>query len=175
MDYNEFANKIRKTRGPKKMKVTSSWGVYDAYKYIRKQGWYDIGRPLKEHEFYSIIRSINNLLAEEIVKGNTVEFPHRMGKLELRKHKVGVSIEEGKLKNTYPIDWDKTVRLWYEDEEEMRKKTLVRINNNVSYYVKYSKKRATYENKNFYQFVLNRFVKRALSKNINKGKIDTLW
>lgn len=175
MDYNEFANKIRKTRGPKKMKVTSSWGVYDAYKHIRKQGWYDIERPLKEHEFYSIIRGVNNLLAEEIVKGNTVAFPYRMGKLELRKHKVGVSIEKGKLKNTYPIDWDKTVKLWYDDEEERKKKTLVRIENTTSYYVKYDKRKSTYENKNFYQFVLNQSVKRALSKNISKGKIDTLW
>ena len=44
-------------------KITNSIGVYDLYKLIRKNHWYDIGRPLKEHEFYAIIRKVNSLLA----------------------------------------------------------------------------------------------------------------
>jgi hypothetical protein len=66
-------------------KITNSIGVYDLYKKVRKNHWYDIGRPLKEHEFYTIIRSINKLLAENIVNGQIVVSPEQMGKLELRK------------------------------------------------------------------------------------------
>ena len=43
------------------------------------------------------------------------------------------------------------------------------------YYVKYAKSVAKYENKAFYQFVLNAFIKKALKENIKEGKIDTIY
>lgn len=175
MNYTEFVDKIVKRRSKKNFKVTNSWGVYDSYKAIRKHKWYDIGRPLTEHEFYKIIREVNNLLAEELAIGKEVIFPCRMGKLEIRKRPVGVSLVRGELKNTYPIAWENTIRLWFEDEEAKNKKTLVRKEVKDVYYVKYNKFRANYENQSFYEFKLNRFVKLALNKNVNKGKIDTLW
>lgn len=175
MDYKEFRNKLLKTTVPKKAKVNNSWGVYDSYKYIRKNKWFDIGRPLKEKEFYGIIRGINNLLAEEVAKGREVVFPHRMGKLELRKIQRGVSIVDGKLKNTYPIDWNETVKLWYADEEARNNKTLLRREVDYAYHIKYNKFNADYENQSFYEFALNRFIRQALKNNILKGIIDTLW
>ena len=42
MELQEFKNSIH--GAPKVMKVTNSWGVYDAYKHMRKNGWYNIGR-----------------------------------------------------------------------------------------------------------------------------------
>lgn len=176
MDYKEFDTEIRKARVSKQFKVRGSFGVYDCYKLMRKNGWYDIGRPLKEHEFYSIIRGVNDLLAEEIAQGNTVVFPARMGKLELRKLQVGVSLlDNGKLKNTYPIDWKGTLQLWFEDEESRNSKTLLRKEQEYTYFIKYDKFDANYTNQGYYQFTLNRFAKQALYRNINKGKIDTLW
>lgn len=175
MDYNEFTAIVQKKRTKKTAKVRGSWGVYDAYKYIRKNGWYNIGRPLKEHEFYSIIRRVNDLLAEEMKMGNSIHFPQGMGHIELRKHKVGVSIVNGKLRNTYPISWVNTLKLWYEDEEARNNKILVRNEGKFSYSVKYNKHNAHYINQCFYQFILNRFVRRALLNNIAKGKVDTLW
>ena len=156
-------------------KITNSIGVYDIYKKIRKNHWYDIGRPLKEHEFYAIIRSINKLLAENIVNGEIVVFPASMGKLELRKYPRGVSFMNGKLKNTYPIDWKSTNQLWAEDEEEHQKKTLLRYESPVVYHVRYCKEDATYENKMFYQFRLHQKVRKKLKENIVNGKTDTLW
>ena len=32
----------------------------DAYKWIRKNKWLDIGSPVSEHDFYKIIRGIND-------------------------------------------------------------------------------------------------------------------
>lgn len=175
MKYETFRDTITKKNCPKKAKISNSWGVYDAYKHIRKHQWYDIGRPLKEHEFYTIIRKVNNLLAKELAQGNPVIFPFRMGILELRKRPAGVSIVDGALKNTYPIDWDSTLRLWFEDEEAKKDKTLLRHEAPNVYYIKYNKFKANYENQCFYEFQLNRFVKLALKENIKKGKIDALW
>lgn len=175
MDYKEFSEVVQKKRTKKSMKVKNSWGVYDAYKLIRKNGWYNIGRPLKEHEFYSVIRSVNKLLAHELSNGNTIRFPHGMGKLEIRKLKVGVKMVNGKVKNTYPINWEKTLKLWYEDEEARNNKILLRAEIPNFYFVKYNKHDAHYVNQCFYEFVLNRFIQRAVAGKVFKGKIDTLW
>lgn len=158
-----------------KMKVTNSFGIYDIYKKIRKNGWYDIGRPLKEHEFYSIVRQVNLRFADELSKGNTVMLPEHMGSLELRKTERGVSIVDGKVKNTYPINWADTLKLWCQDEEAKKSKILLRDKEPYIFRVKYVKNHANYNNKTFYQFTLNRFIKIRLKDNIKAGKIDTLW
>lgn len=176
MEFEEFNKKIKKLDSKNKdFTVTNSFGVYDCYKAIRKHQWFNIGRPLKEKEFYAIIRGINRLLAEEIVMGNPVKFPAQMGLLELHKFQVGVSIVNGRLKNTYPIDWNKTIKLWWENKEAHEKKILVRNEESWVYRVKYCINNAKYENKMFYQFVLNSFIKKALKNNIKKRKIDALW
>lgn len=177
--FEEFRRReLNKNVGSKRdFKIKGSWGVYDSYKYIRKNGWYNIGRPLKEGEFYAIIRGINNLLAEEVALGNTITFPANMGRLELRKSKRGVGLVDGKLKITYPIDWAETFKLWYNDEEAHQNKNLMYFENEYVYHVKYlvTGPRARYVNKCFYQFALNSFLKKHLSDNIIAGKIDTLW
>lgn len=173
--YQEFENKVLKRYGHKKMKVTNSWGAYDAFKHMRKNKWYNIGRPVKENEFYKIIRSVNKLLANEIANGNTVVFPYRMGKLELRKVKRGVSIVNGKMRITYPVDWHSTLKLWYEDEEAKKNKSLIRHEAKEDYSIKYSKFAANYTNMIYYEFDLNRYIRLNLRDNITKGKIESLW
>lgn len=165
---------IHRPKGSKG-KVRDSVGVYDMYKYIRKNHWYDIGRPVTEKEFYSIVRSINRLMADEISSGNTINFPSRMGKLELRKYKAGAFMVDGKLRITYPIDWGGTLNLWREDEEARKNKTTLRHQNEWVYHIRYVKHDATYENKLFYQFDVNTFIKKALVSNIKQGNTDTLW
>jgi len=171
-DFKTFKRNL--VNGSHQMKVTNSFGVYDAYKHIRKNGWYNIGRPVKEKEFYAVIRQVNNLLAKEIAKGNDVRFPERMGLLELRKYERGASFVKGKLRITYPVDWNETLKLWYEDGEAYKNKTLLRTKGKYTYRVKYNVfgDNAKYENKGFYLFTLNRKIKKALKENINQGKVD---
>lgn len=175
MELKELTNTVCKKSGKKNYKVTNSFGVYDVYKLIRKNKWYKIGRPLKEHEFYAVIRGVNDILASKLAKGDTVVFPAKMGKLELRKSEVGASIVNGKLAVTYPIDWSETFKLWCSDSEAMTNKTLVRRNNTEVFRVRYNKYDADYNNQCYYGFSLNRAVKRALKTNIEKGKVDALW
>ena len=128
MTFEEFQNNLIKRcgKGKKTFRASGSWGVYDAYKAIRKKGWGRIERPLKEGEFYNIIRSVNNLIAESVANGETIVFPNKMGKLELRKEKKGVEMYGDKIYISYPVDWPKTHRLWYEDPEAYKNKVLVR-------------------------------------------------
>ena len=171
--YKDFKSVIQGLQNTRTHKITDSLGVYDAYKYIRKHKWFNISRPLTEHEFYQIIRRVNNYLAEELVNGNDITFPNRMGKLELRKrNSLPVIDKNGSLKVTYAIDWDSTLKLWYNDEEAFNNKTLIRLPERSIFKVKYNKDSANYENKSFMEFQINRDIKTRLKQKIKNNEID---
>lgn len=164
---------ILKVNESREHRVTNSLGVYDAYKYIRKNKWFNIGRPLKEHEFYSIIRRVNDLLADNLVSGTEIILPYRMGKLELRKKNAVIKVEDnGEIKTNLPIDWDRTLKLWCEDSQSLEKKTLVRVEEKELYRVFYNRLKCNYNNCSFYEFNVNRSIKRRLKKNIKEGIVD---
>lgn len=173
----EFIVSVKKVTGPREHKVKGSFGVYDSYKWTRKNKWLNIGRPITEHEFYSIIRKVNNYLADSLLYGHSIVFPKRMGELELRKGPTSVSLVNGKIKNNMPIDWDQTLKLWYEDAEAFKNKTLVRLRETELFKVVYNRIRATYKNKAFYNFKLNRDLKVRIKKKIRSGTLDAfkLW
>ena len=167
-----FLSSIRKLNEPRKHKVNNSLGVYNAYKFLRKRKWVDIGIPLTEHEFYSIIRKVNSYLAESFLQGNDIKLPHRMGRIELRKCDAKITFDGEKVKNNLPIDWDRTLKLWYEDEEAYKERTLVKIQEKEIFKVYYNKQFADYNNQVFYEFNVNRDLKRKLKQVIKEGKID---
>lgn len=169
---DDFRRAVLKVEGPRKHKVNNSLGVYDAYKYLRKNKWFDIGRPLTEHEFYTIIRQVNNYLADELLKGNDIVLPHRLGKIELRKYDSKISIKDGVVRTNLPINWDETLKLWSEDEDAYRERTLVKMEEKEIFKVFYNKGAANYNNKSFYAFEVNRDLKRRLKQKIKSGAID---
>ena len=171
--YQDFKSAIQGLQNTRTHKITNSLGVYDAYKFIRKNKWLSIPRGLTEHEFYQIIRRINNYLADELISGNDVVFPNRMGKLELRKrNSLPIIDKNGKLKVTYAIDWDKTLKLWFEDEEAYNKKQLVKIPEREIFRIRYSKEDANYKNKSFIEFQVNRDIKVRLKQKIKNNEIE---
>nr|UVX92633.1 MAG: hypothetical protein [Bacteriophage sp.] len=172
MTYEEFKSEVQHLSSPRKHKVTNSIGVYSAYKWIRKNRWLNIGRCLTEHEFYSIIRKVNDYLADSFLHGNDIKLPHRMGRIELRKYDVRINLDGEKAKTNLPIDWDKTLKLWYEDEESYKEKTLVKVEEKEIFKVYYNKQLADYNNQVFYEFNVNRELKKRLKQRIKEGKID---
>lgn len=169
---DEFRRQVLKVDGPRVHKVNNSYGVYDAYKYIRKNKWFDIGQSLTEHQFYSIIRGINNLLAESLIQGNDIELPCRMGTIEVRKYDARVSIKDGKVRTNLPIDWDRTLKLWLEDEEAYQERTLIKMEEKEIFKVYYNRIKADYNNKSLYEFIVNRDLKKRLKQKIKNGNFD---
>lgn len=153
-------------------KVNKSLGVYDAYKWLRKRKWIDIGQRLTEYEFYSIIRKVNNYLAEELSNGEDIKLPHRMGTIELRKINTYINFKNGRLHSNLPIDWNRTLKLWCEDEEAYKNRALVKMEEKEIFKVYYNRAKADYTNKSFYQFNANRELKKSLKRNIKEGKVD---
>lgn len=170
--FTEFRNKVKKVTDKRKHKITGSLGIRAAFLFVQRNKWFNIGRVLKEQQFQQIIRGVNNLLAQELMKGNSITFPLRMGSLELRKYQGSVHNINGKLNINYPINWDATLKLWYEDKESYKNKQLVRYTQKEYIKIIYNKITANYENKAFFQFIANREIKRIITKRIKQGKID---
>lgn len=168
----EEIKEIKKVNQSRKHKITNSLGVYDAYKWIRKNKWLDIGQPIKEHQFYTIIRLINKFIKEQLLECKSINLPHRMGKLELRKKQSKIEIVDGKLKIKMPVDWNKTLKLWVEDKESKKNKVLIRHESKEIYRVFYNKNNAIYKNKSYFKFHLNREFKKDLKEKILDNKID---
>ena len=172
--YKEFRNNIVKSKEPRQHRVRNSGGTYDAYKYYRKNRPKEKKYVLTESQYFSIIRKVNEHLGDLLVTGNDVLLPHRLGRLEIRKYNSNITIDEksNKIKTNLPIDWDKTLRLWFEDKECFKDKVLVRVEEKEIYKVYYNKVIAEYNNKSFYEFNVNRDLKKRLKQNIKRGKID---
>src|SRR5690554_6806468 len=93
----------------------------------------------------------------------------KMGTIEIRKFSIEPKIgEDGELIFHAPIDWDKTLRLWYEDEEAHKNKTLIKVENREVFKRFYNKLRANYKNKSFYDFLLNKNIKTNINKKAKK-------
>jgi hypothetical protein len=171
-EWARFRSSILNLKDNRVHKITSSLGVYDAYKYIRKNKWFNIGRPVTEHEFYSIVRRVNNYLAESLLLGHDIVLPCKMGRIELRKYDAKITVDGNKIKSNLPIDWDRTLKLWYEDEESYKNKTLVKVEEKEIFKVYYNRNLADYTNQVFYEFKPNRDLKRRLKQRIKDNKID---
>lgn len=171
-ETSDFRSKVLKLNEPRTHKVRNSNGVYDAYKWIRKNKWLDLPRPVTEHEFYTIIRQVNNLLADNILRGEDIVLPHRLGVIELRKYDARITLSNGKVVTNLPVDWDRTLKLWSEDEEAYKERTLIKMEEKEIFSIYYNKTRANYKNKSFYSFQPNRQLKIEIKKRIKAGKLD---
>ena len=172
MNYDEFIKEVKKVNKHRKYSISNSWGVYDGFKYYRKIRPKDSKYVLKEVQYFAIIRQVNNKLAELLSNGEDIKFPCRMGKLELRKNKLRIKIDGNKVKTNTPIDWDRTLKLWYEDKESFENKTLIKSEEKEIFRIFYNKHLVNFNNKSFYQFKPNRKLKNMIKDNIRENRID---
>lgn len=169
--FQEFVVRHQKHGG--KQKIRNSWGVYDYYKWYRRHKPKGKQYILKESQYFAIIRSVNKLLAEDILKCRIITLPERMGQLEIRKYDTSIRIgSNGEIVTNLPINWQQTLKLWYEDEESKRKKTLIRSEVREVFKLFYNKNIANYNNKGFYEFKFNKGLKHTLSCYIRQNLVD---
>lgn len=172
MTFEEFRRETLKVDQSRQHKISNSIGVYDIYKFIRKNKWMKIGQRISEHDFYTIIRNINKYYANQLCQGNDIRLPYRMGTLELRKRNATTRMQDNKLIITKPIDWQETLKLWHEDPECKEDKILVRQQHPEVFRVKYNKRNAVYNNKAFFNFRPTRDIKVRLKEQIINNNID---
>lgn len=171
MNYNNFRAKVLKVNKKKKFKVRNSYGTKQGWRWYKKNKWLD-GEPVTEKQFGIIIRTINEALIEQLLNGSDINLPHRMGRLELRKVKSRIEFKDGKLDTNLPVDWDRTLKLWYEDAKSYEDRVLIRKEYKEIFRIIYNKSKANYNNKTFYQFTPHRDVKKKLSERIKQNETD---
>lgn len=169
---NDFRKKILKVNSPRVYRINNSVGVYNSYKWIRKNKWLDIGGPVSEKDFYKIIRTLHKHLADCIARGQDVVLPYGMGRIELQKCPANIRMEKGIVKTNLPVDWDRTLRLWNDDMDAYVNRVLVRMESKEIYRIHYNRCKAKYSNKSFYELHINRDIKKKLRDNIREGNID---
>lgn len=168
---DNFRREVLKVNKSRVHKVKNSLGVYDAYKWLRKNKWLDM-EPISEHDFYAIIRAVNKALAKSFLHLGSIKLPLRMGEIILRKYHPSITLQDGKIKTNLPVDWDSTLQLWSEDKESYKKRTLIRLEEKEVFKVLYDKSKALYNNKSFYTLELNRDIKLSLKKQLKNGLLD---
>lgn len=156
-------------------RITADFGSGDYYNhFIKTTGHTEISRVL----FGKIMREFNSFVRDRIsTKGAEYFMPCRTGKIELRKVKKEVKIDDdGNIINNLPINWKASRELWAESESARRKKTKIRYTNEHTeghtFRIFYRRSKANYKNKSIYKMRFNRQLKRQLSKAIFAGKID---
>jgi len=156
-------------------KVKVDYGVNHYYAEFKKN---NKGTKITRGIYGSVIKELNSFQRDRLSsKGVEINIPSRLGKVELRKNKSEIKInEDGTVKNNLPVNWKDTRKLWLENESAKEKKIKVRYTNEhtdgYSFKVFFYKRRATFKNKSIYGMRFNRMLKRDLSKSIFDGKID---
>jgi len=156
-------------------KVKVDYGVNDYYADFKKK---NKESKVNRKIYGSVIKEFNSFQRDRLSnKGVEINMPSRLGKIELRKNKSEIRInEDGTVKNNLPVNWKDTRKLWIENEFAKEKKIKVRYTNEhtdgYSFKVFFYKRRATFKNKSIYGMRFNRKLKRDLSDSIFKGKID---
>ena len=173
MTYEEFRISTLKANQKKHhFKIHNSYGIKDAYRWCIKNKLFD--KTISEKDFRVIINTLNLSLQDQLLQGKDIKLPEFMGRIEVRKYKTYVDFEEGKLVTNLKIDWDKTLRLWFEDKEAYNNKTLIRCETKEKFKIIYNKRKAKYNNKIFYEFTPTRDLKLKLKEKINNNSFDAL-
>lgn len=162
---NEFRKKLLKVGVPKgTYTINDSWGIKDIYRLLRKE------HKIKETypQFQAIIKAMHKAMADALVEGKEIIFPHRMGGIILKKTERIYKTSWKPL----PVDWEATLQLWEEDKECFEKRQLIFHDEKTYFKFSYNKKRACFKNKLFYLFRVVREVKRRIKQEIKDGKID---
>lgn len=155
--FKEFSVSIRKTRPISK--IRNSWGAYDYFKYHKHNRPKDRSYyKITEGQFYKLLRAVNEYMLEVLIKEQHIDLPNRLGSFTVISYRPEVKIVDGKLKTSLPVDWMKTLRLWYEDREAEKKKILVRKEYDSMRVIRYQRC-YSFKGAAYYEFCFHRKAK----------------
>jgi hypothetical protein len=156
-------------------KIKVSYGIENYHKFFLK---HNKDCNISRKDFGDILREYNGFVRDELsLRGKGYTLPCSMGTIELRKKKSEVSInEDGSIKNTMAVNWQKTRKMWADSPEAKANKVKYRFVNEHSdgyvFRIAYLRTRAKFKNKTIYRLRVNRLMKRQLSTSIINKSID---
>lgn len=172
--FEEYAKEIQNVHGNRKHKITGSQNTISGFHYYRKIRPKEKEFVLKDKEYLSIIREMNNLIADYLIENKSIRLPAGFGKLEIVKYETKSWIDDnGRFISTKKIDMNSTLKLWYEDEESRLNKTLVRHDDEFVFRFNYPQYGRIYKYNGYYSIKFNRQLQQKLKLAIQAGNYDT--
>lgn len=110
--FEDYAKEVQNVHGKRKHKITGSQNTISGFSYYRKIRPKEKEFVLKDKEYLSIIREMNNLVADYLIENKSIRLPAGFGKLEVVKYETKSWIDEsGKFISTKKVDMNSTIRL----------------------------------------------------------------
>lgn len=144
--------------------------LISSYKYYRKT----IKGSEDRKTYLDIVGKFMLFLMDKVFEGFEVKLPAKMGSFYIVGRRVKPSIDEnGEIKGVAP-NWAETKKLWDNNEEAKKSKTLVYCfnerTNGIKYKLIWSRRNVNLVNKMIYSFRLSRTHKRRINELVTSGK-----
>jgi len=172
--FEDYLKEAKNVNSNRKHKITGSQNTISGFHYYRKIRPQEKEFVLKDKEYLSIIREMNNLIVDYLVENKSIRLPAGFGKLEIIKTETKSWIDDtGKFISSKKIDMNSTFKLWYEDEESRLNKTLVRHDDEFIFRIKYPQNGRMYKYNGYFSIRFNRQLRHKLMLSIKTGNYDT--
>ena len=165
---SDYMARIKKVKGHRKHRASNSYKTNDSYKEFKKTS----NMPYKTYR--AIIVRIHELMADALLRGETVKIPEDMGKLYFKRLDKNIRLIDGKLKIKQPVNWKETLKLWKEDAKCAKEKRLIWQDSPFTIRIIYRTNKSVFENKNFFKFTIARNIKLRAKQAMLDGTIDAL-
>ncbi len=163
-EYKEWLGKLQKW-GSKPYRLGHCLGARDAFHWVRKNKWKALdGKPCDKLLYGKVISTVNQCLREMLLEGHQIEFPYQMGTILLSCYPAKIWESDGEYKTNYKVDWKKTLQYLWEDKEAMDNHPRIKRIEPRIYRVRYTKRKAHFQNRYFYLFRANRSLNRTLGR-----------
>ena len=110
--FEEYLKEAKNVHSNRSHKITGSQNTISGFSYYRKIKPKEPEFVLKDKEYLSIIREMNNLVADYLIENKSIRLPAGFGKLEIVKYETQSWInEDGKFVSSKIIDMHSTFKL----------------------------------------------------------------
>lgn len=159
--FEDFRRRIQKANNPRPNKtLPKKTGIKEAFKYEKESGWKILKKGVNDHVYSKIIMTMGEKIAQALVEGHEVVLPCNMGSLAIRM-----------IPTRHKVDWNATMKFWYENKDMMKRKFLVKTKRLYEPLFDYKpNKRGYFKNSSMMRFRPNRVLAKQIRDEIEAGR-----
>lgn len=169
-DYKEFVKSVKKVNQKRVVLFKRSMRAKDAFINYRQVKLEQKWPPISQNGYHDIIKAVNLKLVQKFKTDHRLVLPEGLGVLEFGKYTPSVRINKrtGKLIIGRRINWNKTLELWYNDEDAKARKSKIYHENKECHKVKYNVDSRNYTNGIYMIFKIDRSAIKYLCENVGE-------